>query len=259
MTCPVGAAFAHLAFASPSDGPAGSPSMPYPVANPGKYVSIELSIEEPFSVWNCRSEDNCPGGAPGSCGPHLTGRACDLCEDGYRWTEDGCEKCANSDVSTFLFPFLPILLVPLIICCMYKLFGDGFEKWESWQNAISCIVFITLNHYQLASLAANCNVELPRDYASTLDAASWTNDMVSIFKPACAGLGGFQANLAAKALIPIFVVFMAGVCKGVSALIAKLSSQGYMDMERNRLLNVVGSLMFTFFNAIVNLSLLLFK
>merc|ERR1719436_762599 len=46
---------------------------------------------------------------------------------------------------------------------------------------------------------------------------------------------------------------------GISRVIAAIASKAVLAMQMDRLLNVFGSLMFTFFSAIAALSLLLFK
>ncbi len=48
-----------------------------------------------------------------------------------------------------LFPVLPILLVPIVVCSLYFFFKDMPQKWGSWQNCCAALSFLMLNHYQM--------------------------------------------------------------------------------------------------------------
>lgn len=218
------------------------------------------SVAEPTNVFRCSSKFHCPGGPPGaSCGKGLHGRACAACEQGWVWTGETCEECAGIEKTPILFPVLPLLLLPVIIVVMYKMFGDTYPKWGTWQNGISSGVFILLNHYQTTSIVKGANLVMPEKVSGMFDAFSFAGDTSTVFKPECTGFASFKNGLIVKTAGPaiVFIAFMA--TWSLSQLLGRALSKPALKMEPNRTMNGFFSLMFTFFAGIVDIAFVLFK
>jgi len=216
------------------------------------------SAEEPLSVYRCATEGHCPGGEPGdACGRRLEGRACAYCRDGYAWSGEACKACSSLETTSFVFPALPLILCPVMALLLYKMFGDGYSKWNKWQNSISSVVFLVMNHYQIVNMLKASNIVLPDSSAGVFEAAGVTTDLSSIFSPRCAGFKSFNDSLAIKVIAPA----VAGLqFAGVWLLFWVLSRMSKVPtLDHNRLANVYLSLVFTFFGGIVDTSSSMFK
>merc|ERR1712048_1361968 len=255
MECPTGSDFANFAIAKSSDGKSGNADFPYPVVLP-RHWSLK---SDPTSVFVCESESSCPGGAPETCAAGMEDQTCVRCPQDFHYDGEECVECTSIETSQILFPVLPIIMGPLLVSIMYKVFGDPIEKWASWQNTNACIVFVILNHYQMLDLVRGAKVVLPSPLQNLFQGWASTNDMTSLLNVECAGLRDFNTGFIVKTLTPIFILIIFLFTKIVSKVASAVVGKRELDMEANRLFNAFGSVMFTFFSAIAALSLLLFK
>merc|ERR1719491_215035 len=88
MTCPLGSSAAH--FPSMVTSPSEST---YPLSKPRHWASKE----KPMSIFTCRTEYQCPGGAPEACGPNLQGELCSDCPEEWHWTGHDCVPCTSTE------------------------------------------------------------------------------------------------------------------------------------------------------------------
>jgi hypothetical protein len=171
---------------------------------------------KPLSIFKCKSSVRCPGGPPGTCGPKLLTDvgSCAHCKDQWYWDGEVCIECSDFEISSVLFPALPCALLPIIIIFVYRLFRDDPDKWGSWQNGVAAVGFILLNHFQITTLASSANIELHTNIKAWFDAFSFSEDMLSLFKPQCAGFASFEKTMITRSLGPIilaiafFLVFL---------------------------------------------------
>jgi hypothetical protein len=226
----------------------------YPAVKP-KFWS---SADEPFSVFECESEERCPGGAPETCGYLLAGRSCQHCTSGHYWTGETCKACTSEEMSAVFFPICPLFVIAAAIIIIYFWDHEPLDQWGSWRNAFAFLGFICLNHYQVLYLIRSANIQFPSDYGSLLQAFSFTDDLVSIFKISCSGYGGFELNIIIRALVPIIVALIA-VMVFLGSRGAEQLSKKKLRMETDRTINIYLSLVFTFFNGIAASSMVLFK
>jgi len=154
---------------------------------------------------------------------------------------------------------LPLVICPAVIVLLYKFFGDPFHRWGTWQNSIAALSFITLNHYQIIDIVGGSNVPMPGSARSAFDVWAFTNNIASVFKTDCVGMADFTSMMVARGLYPVAAAFFCLVTFGISFLLSRLLRRSELQMQRDRLLNVFGSIMFSFFSAIAASSLLLFK
>jgi len=215
----------------------------------------------PMSVFKCRDEMKCPGGDPGTdaCAAYLTGRACEHCEKGYSWDGNQCQECSDMEASAFLFPVLPLFIVPILILGMYNRFGDAYGNWGSWKNALGCMVFIMLNHYQILDFIGGVNVTFPETMSDAFKMWTWTNNFATIFKVECAGAADFKSSMLTRGIAPVLVVVVALLCYFTSCVLKQLFGEKKFTLAFDRLANVVGSLMYTFFSAVSAIAFMLFK
>lgn len=242
VTCPIGMS---CAFGSDANDMAKI----YPLLKP-MYWS---SSEDPLSVFMCDTEKKCPGGEPGACPTKMQDQACANCEDGHIYDGVTCAKCADVETTAFLFPVLPILLVPAVVSLVYKTSGDKFAQWGSWKNGCVAVGFILINHYQLLSNIAKADIEMPVGMNGYFSALSFTSDMETAFKPGCAGFT-FKKLMTLKVVFPLAYLVLGFLTWLISQAIPKKD----MKMEKNRAFNAVCSMLLTFYAAVVNLGLTIF-
>jgi hypothetical protein len=217
--------------------------------------------DKPLDVFKCGSMERCPEGrSPGDCGPQLEGRACAHCIEGYEFDGKACVECGTKGAAgTFVFPILPIMLGPVAICALYKVSGDGYEKWGSWRVGLMSLVFIGMNHYQIINLLHGVNLVFPVKVDNVYKSFKVVDDVSSIFNPGCAGFADTQKLMIFKSIGPILVAVVFMLTWGGSQVVAQVSQMEKLRMEKNRTLNVFFSLIFTFFAGIVAMALMLFK
>lgn len=215
--------------------------------------------QDPLSVFKCKTENHCPGiGDPGRCGSDLIERSCAHCAENYYWSGSKCKRCSSFEGSRWSFPVIPILVMPLAILYMYVFFKDPPSRWGSWQNNCTTITFVLLNHYQVLALLSAASLQMPKILHQSQSSWSFTTDLWSIINPACAGVSDFSRKLIAQCLIPLVLL--------ASTLLLYLSSMSLhwvtrrpLELDRDRLINVYMSIIYTFFNSISGISLTLFK
>jgi len=258
MECPAGSSQLSLRNVAASGKPLtdseGDP-IPFPKVFPGFWTASD----DMLSVFRCKNEDMCPGGGPQSCATNLEGQACVRCREGYFWNGDECAECSDPEKSAAVFPLIPILLAFILIPTLYRLFRDPYEKWGSWQNACMAIGFLSLNHYQILSLIKTANITMPSLVTSVFGFWSFTEDVLAIFNVGCGGFGHFSQAMVLKAVAPMVLLLVTVLCTVASRIIAQVTKLDWVLMTTDRVVNVYLSLIFTFFNGIVAMSLSLFK
>jgi hypothetical protein len=87
----------------------------------------------------------------------------------------------------------------------------------------------------------------------------FTNNMMVIFETQCVGFARTQTAMAFKAVTPIILALACLLVWGVSVAAAAFSGRADLRMDKNRMFNVFGSILFTFFGAVAAMALDLFK
>eukprot|EP00927_Polykrikos_kofoidii_P022188 TRINITY_DN20763_c0_g1_i1.p1 TRINITY_DN20763_c0_g1~~TRINITY_DN20763_c0_g1_i1.p1 ORF type:complete len:1386 (+),score=171.53 TRINITY_DN20763_c0_g1_i1:50-4207(+) len=216
------------------------------------------SAAEPLNVFACTSSHQCTGGPPGdACAPKLTNRACAHCEIGYHWNGMECEECTSVDASLLLFPMVPIILCPFVIFVLYRLFRDNVHKWGSWRNGVTSVAFIMLKHFQFIDLLRTVDLDISN--LSSIKLWAFTNNILLLFHIDCTGYGDFGSVLVARVILPLLLGSSAAALFFCSRVVARVLERDELSMNGNRLNNALFSVVFTFFSAIVALSLSLFK
>ena len=214
----------------------------------------------PLSIFLCKSSDRCPGGPPGTCGPNLLTDvgSCAHCEEKWFWDGEKCAECTDFEASSVLFPIIPLILGPMVVCFIYRLFRDDPEKWGSWQNGGAAIVFILLNHFQITTLASSANIQFPDSIDSWFGAWAFSDDMISIFKPECAGFASLEKSMITRSLGPVIMAVIFVLVFACSQLVKNVSGQP-VAMDQDRTLNIYFSIILTFFAGIVSMCITIFK
>eukprot|EP00928_Gymnodinium_smaydae_P013401 TRINITY_DN14889_c0_g2_i3.p1 TRINITY_DN14889_c0_g2~~TRINITY_DN14889_c0_g2_i3.p1 ORF type:complete len:1298 (-),score=116.22 TRINITY_DN14889_c0_g2_i3:548-4441(-) len=227
----------------------------YPMVLP-RHWSSEA---DPMSVFRCETEEQCPGGAPDTCGTNLVGPSCTHCIDTWYWTGTECARCTNAEMSKVVFPVLPLVLLPVIVLIMYKLFGDTFERWGSWQNCCAALLFVLLNHYQTLFLMRTSKMKFPVSIGTSFEVWGFTDNILVIFKLACTGFVSFESSVVFRALGPLIILAFTALTYAICLVVGNVLKNDALKLERNRLTNVYMSMIFTFFGSIASMTMLLFK
>jgi len=230
-------------------------STAYPLLLPGYWSDVH----KPLQIFKCMNEIVCPGGNPGTCAPGSEARNCALCKEGWALQGDLCTPCGSSRTATFLFPILPIFLLPVVLSFMYRIGRDDTHAWGSWQNGLSALIFLLLSHYQMCSMLGSSDVEFPGNMESAWKVWFMTEDGIGMFNPSCAGYQGFAQSFIVKSLVPLLVCLSAIMTFGVNRIGAKLMPSRALAMDGNRMSNVFFSIIYAFFNGIATTSFSLFN
>jgi len=238
----------------------GRPQAPEPEGFPLLEPRFAALPDDPLSVFLCLDEARCPGGPPGTCGPNLQVDviSCAHCKDEWFWDGVGCAQCSAFELSSVLFPTLPLLLGPVVIALLYYSFRDDVGRWSSWSNGLASVGFISLNHYQVTKLANSANVQKPPSVSSWWGFWSWSDDFLAFFRPQCAGFAQFEKMVALRTLGPVVMALVFVLTFAASHLVHVLSRRP-VGMNRDRTLNIYFSVIFTFFAGISSMCLMVFK
>eukprot|EP00928_Gymnodinium_smaydae_P028132 TRINITY_DN21535_c0_g3_i1.p1 TRINITY_DN21535_c0_g3~~TRINITY_DN21535_c0_g3_i1.p1 ORF type:complete len:1450 (+),score=316.72 TRINITY_DN21535_c0_g3_i1:1229-5578(+) len=243
-----------------------------------KYMSRR---ENPLWVFECLSEQHCPGGIPESCGENMHGLTCAQCADGYYRSGAHCIQCTALETSQFLFPFMPLTLAPLVISVMYIKMQDGVEKWGSPMNGFMVCAFIILQHAQALAILSVFNLVYPMVVGVTWGSMTFFMEGLSILRISCAGFRSFAMRFTTNMLVPVIVAIFFFMTLGINRLITmccgtrnavtdadvfqalpffpKLKHAITHPMDKNLLFNCFGTTMFSFSVSVAAISLSLFK
>lgn len=219
FTCPQGSDESVLrSFGQPGfQGPTGE----YPHLLPGYWASRA----DPLSVHTCRLVDDCPGGPPQSCAPHMTDIACGLCENGYFKQGEICEPCTNTDEEEFNYPTIAAIAGPIIVIILYNIMQDSVEKWDHWTNELWCFLYLIFVHYQIVGLAVGSNVPWPSRIKGTLYAWEYFVDFPDMLRLSCVGDGQyrfFKESYLIRWTVPLFMLACFLLVYIIGLLIAEL-------------------------------------
>lgn len=257
MTCPLGSDMASYDEWRRLGSPKPVPSnLTFPLLLP-RFAAVP---SEPLSVYACAYDERCPGGTPGTCGINLDGEviSCAKCMSEMRWNGEKCVECNSIELSKFLFPALPVVAIPLVLCTMYFLTRDDIENWGSVPNGLAALGFIILNHFQISVLAKNADIHNPSSVMVFLRTAIFAEDFLSALSIECTGWDGFQENLLFRTLFPVAIVFEFFLVYLGSHVVHRQFGVR-LGMVKDRVVNVYFSLVFTFFAGIVAMSLTVFQ
>jgi len=124
---------------------------------------------------------------------------------------------------------------------------------------MAALGFITLNYLQITTTLCSANIQLPVSISSVSGFWSFTVDPSAAFDMECIGMSDFRSRTITKALGPPAVVLASVSIYLASVLVASLRRRPELVLQRNQVINVGGSIMFSFFNAIASMSLFIFK
>eukprot|EP00415_Alexandrium_ostenfeldii_P000036 UN0036 len=147
-----------------------------------------------------------------------------------------------------VFPFAPMAVGVALIILLYKMGGDSYERWGSWQNGVASMLFILLNHYQVVSILSGVDVMFPAYVTNLLRAFTFTNDLMSVFSPTCIGIRAFSTTFTLRCLTPVLLAALYAITFGISRALGRKFPSVAMDF--NRTLNGYFSLILTFFIAL---------
>jgi hypothetical protein len=258
MTCPEGSSEASLLSVA-STGVGTKDTSGFDVAYPLVEAGYWSAKEDPFSLFRCTSEERCIGGPPEACSQNLENQACAHCIEEFYFDGTECSPCSEPERSKFIFPVLPALIAFIIVLILYKTSGDVHRLWNSWKNQLIAIGFLTLNHQQLLSIINAVNVELSFNVSAYFSFWSFTENVLSMFKVECTGYGDFTSSMVVKSLGPIYFAVVTFVTVRLSRVVAIVFQKPILSMNTDRSINLLFSLILTFFVGVASLSLTLFK
>jgi len=109
------------------------------------------------------------------------------------------------------------------------------------------------------TLLTGSSLTLPPQIMETFQFWSTTTDLSRPFKPDCTIMSSLLTSMIVKSLQPVVACLICLAVFLASIAAAGLRRRPELLMDRNRLFNVFGSLLFTFFGAIASMALLVFK
>lgn len=231
-------------------------SGPFPMLLPRFWSSAS----NPLSVFQCNDARRCPGGSPGTCSPYGRAQSCAFCEDGYHWDGERCSQCVTGAASSFVYPALPLILIPIILVGLYATsMGTDVSKWNGMENRFVTGGFILLNFFQSVDVVGSLRVPIPSKMTEMYEDFTFFNTFIDVFKPSCAGYSGLATSMLTKTLTPLGLGLVCVMLYFLSRFLSYACSRPRISMEPNCLFNIYGSIIYTFFGAISAMSIELFK
>jgi len=178
------------------------------------------STDDPLSIYKCTDPVMCPGIAPGSCGAHMSGIVCGVCDEKhYRAEDESCQQCSSVEKSTLLFPIIPLIIGPAVCIMLYKYGRDEVDAWGSPANGIMSIGFLTLLYVQMLAAISTCYILKPAFFKSGTDWTSYSFELMSLLRPDCAVFNDFKASFIGKLFLPLYAALVFGLTWLVSKLV----------------------------------------
>jgi len=204
----------------------------YPQLLPGQWARFATPLE----VYTCskQSAATCPGGFELCGSPRLVNLVCGECLKGYRRENNDCILCTDFEASMVLFPCLPLCLAPFVILCMYWRAQDQVEAWNSPRNAIAVAFFLMLIHSQTLATLQGCALDFPEVLLGSWSLWQYSNDAVSLFRPACVMEMNFQASFVFGMLGPLYVLVFFLITGAVCYIITSGVRRNIADPDDNK-------------------------
>lgn len=255
LACEIGSDMRNFASAK-DEGFATHKEQKYPALLPSHWSSPD----EPLEIFKCANEETCTGGKHWNevCQTGATGRSCGECIEDWSYDGQKCVECTDLETSKVLFPALPIILSPTIICFLYFMFRDMPEKWGNWKNGIAALNYLILSHYQMISLISSVPLKMPVTMSKTWKVWGYSQDVISLFAPACAGFSGFKGTFITQSFVPI-VLMVICILTWLGSKAVGLMGHPHLVMDADRMINLYFSIIFAFFIGIASASMSLFK
>lgn len=196
--------------------------------------------EPSYTIWRCRSKEECPAGPAEGCARGREGRACHKCKDGHHASDDGeCSECTEGALA---LPFV-VMGVVAAMCILGSFFGS--RRITSTQKLSQLTIFMTANQLIAAMQAFSSFKTFKAGYASPvvtfLDVMQATVFDLKRFQIMCAfGTSSPVAVMLVKLLaFPVGVLL---VCLG--ALLTRCTNK---PASGHVLFNMIGTILFTIY------------
>merc|ERR1712216_1031820 len=94
--------------------------------------------------------------------------------------------------------------------------------------------------------------------ADTWKVWEFANDVMTVLKPDCAGFASFEQDIIVRAIGPMILGIITLMTWGGSVAVQRFYKNG-AEMDKDRMINVFGGLIFTFYAGIAANAFMLFK
>jgi len=188
LNCEVGSSLAHW-----NEKYAGNISddleeeMHYPMVLPGYFATAD----NPVSIYKCFRPQDCPGGDPGSCGAWRSGYACGKCDQGYYMFAYECHPCTDLEMGSFLFPVLPLLLLPAVVLFVQARMQEPMRAWimDSPKNRALSLIPHLLVIMQTLGLIRSTRAQLKKELLMPMEISHLLTMGLDVLRPECAANG----------------------------------------------------------------------
>jgi len=116
------------------------------------------TVSDPLSVFKCGSENQCPGGVPGTCGGGREGIPCGECPAESFWVNHQCSGCSGWAVVGWILT-LVIMFGGLVAA--YYLLNAGVTAKASTLFSTTCAIGMMINMLQNLGIIGTMTVEFP--------------------------------------------------------------------------------------------------
>jgi hypothetical protein len=211
------------------------------LAKPGFYTKASDPYE-PYKCCYAACEEDCPGGAPETCGPDRNGLVCDTCaEEGYFINGSSCQQCPVHSKLLVLF----IVIVSCLGCCFAYYLTNGRLTVDA-DNPLAMFLFLGLvvTTAQIFGILKDLDIPWPKsvDVFMTSAAAAFTLDAHAV--PLECAVGDWAvARYLVQVLLPYMLLLEILVLFLGSKLVASILSRPSTSWRINETLNVAGQIM----------------
>mmetsp|Transcript_34583 Transcript_34583/g.79061 ORF Transcript_34583/g.79061 Transcript_34583/m.79061 type:complete len:2005 (-) Transcript_34583:238-6252(-) len=164
------------------------------------------------NVHRCASEEACPQGPLGTCGPGSSGPGCADCEDGkYVWNGERCVECRPG---TGVLALSAPLLVILVVFATHWYGNDPISYSFSSLSEFMVVVGLSATILFYLNSFAGFDVEWEEPVRTVMRTSTIISRELTGFNIKCSTSFSFLTNYVAMSLIPLIVasVFCALAC-----------------------------------------------
>jgi len=157
---------------------------------------------EPEVMFECVTEDACPGGGIGICGSGFDKDICSACADDYFMRNGKCRKCSDGNKAAAV-----IAIFAFILCCLFIHYAANLDRSGSLMRstvAASAEVQSTIFFLQLFNLSLSIAISWPSAIERLMLSFSWINIDISVLSLECAYPVDFMESWRLKIAFPFF-------------------------------------------------------
>jgi len=155
---------------------------------------------------------------------------------------------------------LPFALGPIAVLFLHFLYyTDTPKDWRQSIYGLYCLPTLAIMFMQTLSLLSEFQLQLPETTEATWNISKYLLDILSIFRPQCAGFTSFEGNYIIDISLPLVIALVFAAVYFASLMLQIFIKSRWVILDSDVLLRCAGMCFFNFVIAVNANGLTLFK